>query len=346
MPKIAIIIPLLNRHEFTERILGYYNIYKVDYTFYLADGSKNKIFNQKKLRKQFPNIKIIYKSFPFDANYKLYAYKMLKMTKTIKSKYVYQIANDDFFNPLFLKKAEKFLNQNKSYSMVGGIVRNIRIIQLFKPTNDHGKFYSHEKVQYHQYKDVYKDINFNKTENRVIHFESSLPYENVIKSSTYIKIWKLINQFQINDGFEMTWFFNIVPLLDGKKKHLNIISTVRQSNTYKGLGMIEMFSGASKKRFFEFLKFLQYKNIIKSKIIIKKLKNTSDASIDVLDNKSTFGKKNSRKKIYFPVYLIFKETILKINYIFTYIFFYFYRNKYQSIYLKIHTIFNHRKNKL
>ena len=79
MSKIAIILPLLDRHEFTERILSYYNLNRVKYTFYLADGSKVKKFNGKYLKKKFPFVKIVYKAFPFDSNFKFFTSKMIKI---------------------------------------------------------------------------------------------------------------------------------------------------------------------------------------------------------------------------------------------------------------------------
>ena len=250
MSKTTIVIPLLDRHEFTERVLSYYNINKVDNLFYIADGSKKKRFNQKYLEKKFPNVRLNYKSFPFDKNFKLFTKKMFEVAKTIKSQYVYQIANDDFFNPNFLKKSELFLSKNKSYNFVGGKVMNFKIIQPFKNVNDFGYFKIDKKVQYWHYKNVYKSINNNSRIKRVENFISSLTYECLIKKSTYLEIWKKAYKFNVANSFELNWFMNIIPLIKGKKHFINMISVLRQSNTHEGLGLSEMLkTGANRKRY-------------------------------------------------------------------------------------------------
>ena len=51
MVKTAILVPLLGRSEFTKRFLEFNNLIKAKQTFYLADGSKKKIFSQSFLKK-------------------------------------------------------------------------------------------------------------------------------------------------------------------------------------------------------------------------------------------------------------------------------------------------------
>lgn len=343
MSKVTIVIPLFDRHEHTNRILGYYNLNKVNFTFILADGSKKKIFNQNYFNKKFPFIKIIYKKFPEDKNYNLYVKKMLNISKKINSKYVYQIANDDFFNPIFIKKAEKFLDRNRNYSFVGGIVRNVRIVQLFKPVNDFGIIKFQKKNQYHNYKNIYRDINHSSLEKRVVLFLSSLPYESVIKRETYHEIWKLIAEFKIMSPHEIDWFFNMIPLVHGKKKFLKIISTIRQSNTYNGMALdVISLNGASKKRFNKYLKFLTNKKIFKSKILLNKLKNTENYKLSIV-NENELSMYLTYKKKYFKFYTFFKNCIFGLNYIFTFFIFMFYRNKYTPLYDKISKNFNSKR---
>ena len=341
MTKVTIIIPLFDRHEHTDRILGYYNLNKVDYTFFLADSSKKKKFNQKYFDKKFPFIKIYYKSFPTDRNGNSYAKKMLNISRKVKSKYVYQCANDDFFNPLFIKKAEKFLDKNKDHSFVGGIVRNVRIIQLFKPVNDFGIIKFQKKNQYHNYKGIYRDINHKNYEKRIIFCLSSLACESVIRIKTYNKIWKLINEFKVNNFHEIDWFLMVVPLVHGKKKLLKIISTIRQSNTFSGLGLYNVTSkAATQKRFDQFLYFLYDKKIIKSKLLFNQLKVSKFYKLSFENNQKNENKYLLLKKKYFQLYLNIKNFVFKINYIITIFIFLLYKNKYDTLYEKIHRAFN------
>ena len=345
MSKISIIIPLFDRHSFTERILSYYELNKVEYPFYIADGSKKKIFNQKFLQKKFPNIKIIYKSFPYDKNFRLYNKKMLKVAESIKSEYVYQIANDDFFNPSFLKQSELFLNKNKTYTFVGGIVRNFRVVQPFKNVNDFGFFSWIKGIQYSHYKNVYKSVKSENKINRVENFLSSLTYECLIKRSTYLEIWKNAYKFKITDSFELNWFMSIIPLIRGKKHFINMTSTLRQCNTHEGLGLTEMQRlGATRERYLNFVTFLKDQNILTSKPIIEKLLKTKDSSLDIFSPTSLIGKKHFFKLKWFPIYHSIKSKIRIINFYLFYIFFLFHKNKYEKLFSEIKTHFDDKKN--
>jgi glycosyltransferase domain-containing protein len=345
MSKITIVIPLLDRHEFTERVLSYYNLNKVEYLFYIADGSKQKKFNQQSLKKKFPNIKIFYKSFPFDRNFRLFNKKMVKVAESIKSPYVYQLSNDDFFNPNFLKKSELFLSKNKSYNFVGGKVRNFKVIQLFKNVNDFGFFKMQKIVQYSDYKNIYKSIKNNNRIKRVENFVSSLTYECLIKRVTYLEIWKSAYKFQVINSFELNWFMNIIPLIRGKKYFINMTSTLRQCNTYEGLGLSDMLkSGAKKERYLNFLAFLKKQKILSSELIIKKLKKTNDSNIDIIDPLSQVGKKHFFKTKWFPFYTLIKNNIKKFNFYLFFMFFLFKKNKYKFLFYKVKKHFDDNKN--
>jgi len=345
MSKTTIIVPLLDRHEFTERVLSYYNINKVNHLFYIADGSKKKKFNQKYLEKKFPNVRLKYKSFPFDKNFKLFTKKMFEVAKGIKTQYVYQIANDDFFNPNFVKKSELFLSKNKSYNFVGGKVLNFKIIQPFKKVNDFGYFKMEKKVQYWHYKKVYKSNNSNSRIKRVENFLTSLTYECLIKKSTYLEIWKYAHRFNVANSFELNWFMNIIPLINGKKHFINMTSVLRQCNTHEGLGLSEMLkTGAKRKRYTNFLIFLQKQKILTSKLALAKLKKAKNSAIDIIDPTTPEGKKNIFKTKWFPIYQSIKNNIKNVNYYLLYLFFLNKKNKYASLLNKIKIYLNDKKN--
>ena len=320
MSKTAILVPLLGREKFTERFLEFNNLIKSKETFYLADGSKNKVFSQTSLQKKYPHIKIIYKNYPFDENFDFYSNKMNKILKEIKEEYIMQIANDDFYNYKFVEKAQKFLSKNKSYSLVGGKIQNVRIIYLFKNVNDYGKLYFQKKDQYYQYGKIYESIDEKDKNKRVFQFLQTLPYECLIRKKTVLKIWKLSKEFKIKNSMEMNWFYNIIPLIFGKKKFFNMYSQIRQCNTHESLGLSDLYEkGGSRKRFYDFLKLMKNKNLIKKKLVLEKLKRVDDMDIDVFNlNRNLYF-----KKIWFPVYVVFKRSILLLNSIVFGIFFIF-----------------------
>ena len=340
MVKTAILVPLLGRPEFTERFLEFNNLINAKETFYLADGSKKKIFSQSFLQKKYPNIKIIYKKYPFDKNFSFFTNKMNRIIKEIREDYIMQIANDDFYNILFINKAEKFLINNPSYSLVGGLVKNVRIIQLFKLINDFGRIYVQKGIQYSNYGDISKDINYKNKDKRIFDFLSTLPYECLIRKTTVAKIWKLAKKFRVRNGGELNWFYNIVPLIDGKKKHFKMISQIRQNNTYNGLGVSDILAeGTSRDRYYKFLELINKQNMIKTKSVLEKMKKVADNSIDVTSSNNDLN----LKKIWFPYYFQFKIFILKLNSIFFFPFLFFVKNKYKNLFTKIKILFNINK---
>ena len=342
MAKTAILVPLLGRPEFTKRFLEFNNLLKAKETFYLADGSKKKIFSQSFFKKKYPNIKIIYKKYPFDKNFSFYTHKMNRIIKEIREDYIMQIANDDFYNIFFINKAEKFLNNNPSYSLVGGFVKNLRIIQLFKLINDFGIIYVQKKIQYSNYGKIFKDINYKNKDKRIFNFLSTLPYECLVRKSTFVKIWKLAKKFKVKNSCELNWFYNIIPLIDGKKKYFKMLSQIRQNNTYYGLGVSDILterSSASRVRYYKFLELINEQNMIKTQSVLEKMKKVDDNSIDVTSSNNDLN----LKKIWFPYYFQCKTFILKFNSIIFSPFLFFVTNKYKNLFVKIMILFRINK---
>ena len=158
MNTIAIILPLYDRPDFAIRFLDFYNRKKCKFSFYIPDGSKKKFFTQKYLERKFRNLKIIYKSYPYDKNFYMFIKKMNSISKIIREKYIMLIADDDFFNLEFIKKAKKYLDKNKEFSLVAGLIKNIRVILPFKSINDHGYVLIQKSIQYSQYGSIFEDV--------------------------------------------------------------------------------------------------------------------------------------------------------------------------------------------
>jgi len=324
--KTAILVPLYGRKEFTERLLGYYNANKCIYPIYLSDGSAKQQFNQSYLNETYKFLKIIYLRFPYDKNYIAYSKKVYETLKKIKHKYVYVLTNDDFVNLNFIKKAEFFLDNNNDYFLVGGLVYNYRIIQIFKRVNDFGYFLKSRL----QYRGFYKDISSSKIHERVESYRSATTLECLIRKETLLNIWKLAYQFKANNFTEQLWFFLLIPLIKGKKKFLNMISLLRQQNTYFSEGQVVPFIKTDKNRYDVFVNFLIKKRqiFLKDSLTIKTIKKLY-INIDTV-------KEERVKKLFFHYYNKIKKIFLFINEL---IFFTYFilnnKKKYNSLYKKI-----------
>ena len=307
MNTIAIILPLYDRPDFAIRFLDFYNRKKCKFSFYIPDGSKKKFFTQKYLERKFRNLKIIYKSYPYDKNFYMFIKKMNSISKIIREKYIMLIADDDFFNLEFIKKAKKYLDKNKEFSLVAGLIKNIRVILPFKSINDHGYVLIQKSIQYSQYGSIFEDVSSNNKEKRLKNFLMTLPYESLIRSSVFKKIFSLAKEFKVQNSFELTWFMNFIPLAIGKKKQLKLLSQIRQCNTYTGLGQHDMLynTGASRTRYLKFLKMLENKKIITFKITNLLKKNIDNNILDIIDKKNMDKKYNFLKIKIIILYIIF-----------------------------------------
>ena len=321
--KSAILVPLFGRKEFTERLLSYYNSKKCTYTIYLSDGSLKQQFTQSYLNKSYKFLKIIYLRFPYDKDYILYSKKVYETLKKIRCKYVYVLTNDDFVNLDFIKKAEFFLENNNDYVFVGGKVYNYKIIQLFKRSNEFG-FFLRSRLQY---QGLYKNISSDNIHERVRLYLSATTLECLIRKKTLLKIWKLAYQFKARNFIEQLWFFLLVPLIDGKKKILNMLSLLRQKNTYFSEGQSLVFAKTDKNRYNLFVDFLVKKTFLKDYLAIKIIKK-----LYILVSMP----KNSKNNNLFTYYIKIKKLILFINELIFFIYFKLNsKNKYNSLYKNI-----------
>ena len=135
--------------------------------------------------------------------------------------------------------------------------------------------------------DQYSKMYHNNKEKRLKNFLMTLPYESLIRSSVFKKIFSLAKEFKVQNSFELTWFMNFIPLVIGKKKQLKLLSQIRQCNTYTGLGQHDMLynTGASRTRYLKFLKMLNNKKIITFKITNLLKKNIDNNILDIIDKK-------------------------------------------------------------
>ena len=122
-------------------------------------------------------------------------------------------------------------------------------------------------------------------------------------------------------------------------------SVLRQCNTHEGLGLSEMLkTGAKRKRYTNFLIFLQKQKILTSKLALAKLKKAKNSAIDIIDPTTPEGKKNIFKTKWFPIYQSIKNNIKNVNYYLLYLFFLNKKNKYASLLNKIKIYLNDKKN--
>jgi glycosyltransferase domain-containing protein len=160
---LTIVIPTKDRLDFFYKIIDYYSQKKFTCKILIIDSSSKKIFNIKKkyiiLKKQ-KKIKIFH---IFGK-----AHEVIKIgAKAIKTKYVAQSGDDDFYILSGLKAAINFLKRNKSYIGVFGKsylvekYENKKIVNLISDNFNSissGNSYKRLMMQIYNYKNVFFSV--------------------------------------------------------------------------------------------------------------------------------------------------------------------------------------------
>ena len=116
---LTILIPTYNRHELIKKLLSFYELSKFKGNIIIIDSSENEILIKTRLLiKKFKKIKVEYVEYKNDA----YSAKC-KVFDKIKTKYVVQSGDDDYYFSKGLVKIIRYLNKNShlKYAVGDGV---------------------------------------------------------------------------------------------------------------------------------------------------------------------------------------------------------------------------------
>jgi len=119
MKSVNIIIPTRNRTHCLKRLLSYYDQYKIDYKFIIADSSSD--INKEKNKENISSIKnlnILHHKL-YSPDISLY-YKIADVINYAENKYSVICADDDFITPNGIENATDFLAKNPEYACALG----------------------------------------------------------------------------------------------------------------------------------------------------------------------------------------------------------------------------------
>jgi len=118
---LTILIPLKGRDDYTVRCVNYLNFIECPYRILFADGGKNsKIQELLENKDNFPNLNYEYIRYPYDATLADFYKKMTAAASLVKTPFVYQYDNDDFFITETVQKCVDFLIENPDYNSAKG----------------------------------------------------------------------------------------------------------------------------------------------------------------------------------------------------------------------------------
>ena len=204
--KITIIIISYNRPKYLKRSIDYYisNGFKV----IVIDGSKKKQDSQIKNKKlRYVNLR------------KSYHERFIYSAKLVKTKYSILVNDDEFFFPEFIDSSIKFLEENKNYGTVCGIVFTF--------------FFKNEKIFFNRAYTYFSEriSQSNIIEERIknsIYNPSVHGYNSVMRSQIFKGEAKLLSKLKdVKNIFFKELMLNTFIISKGKSKFLKNLAWFR-----------------------------------------------------------------------------------------------------------------------
>lgn len=208
LEEVTIIIPTYNRHFLLNRSIEYYSNFNC--SIIICDSSEKEIFVSSKCSRL--NY-LHYQNTTFSK-------KLYNAIRNVKTKYVCLSADDDFLSIKGIQEGVLFLNNNLDYYSVQG-----------------------KYLQFYSNKNKFTTVNLYDAAG-LIHYNSDSPFQRIADSSNngmhllyaLHKTEALLNSFKVSElCIPLTmveYTSNLIPLLYGKHKMLNILWMVRDPKRY------------------------------------------------------------------------------------------------------------------
>jgi glycosyltransferase domain-containing protein len=117
--KVAILIPTMNRPDFIERVMGYYNSLNSPHPIYIGDASNTEIATRiSNSLKRFKNVEVKY--FHWEGLDTLRTIVKLAEYANVENQFCAFSGDDDYFIPSSLTLCSQFLSENMEYRTVQG----------------------------------------------------------------------------------------------------------------------------------------------------------------------------------------------------------------------------------
>ena len=289
---ISIIIPTKNRYIYLKKLINYYDDIKFKGTLIIIDSSDHEdLAKTKILINQNTNLSINYVVYQSDE----IACKF-RICKDIKSKYVVQSGDDDYYAITGLRKIIKFLDKNKDYIAASGygytVGYNLKN-NIFKGISKYNILCTNKNNPLERVKDW--KIKGNVADYTVCKSEV---YQKILENIWYDENFKL---YLLRTYWEYTFKFYI--FLYGKSSVLDTFYMVRLRIPENSLAFPEATNLVYLNNKRSFLKAYFF-SIKKLKLIIKNLDDKDSQEIFLL------AKKNIKKEIY----MIIKKSKVNLFY--------------------------------
>ena len=232
--KLTITLTLKGRDEFTYRWMDYMNNIACPYKILIADGGDNK-FLEEHLRNHsnYPLINYEYIRYPFDETISHFFKKLENLISKVKTEYILQADNDDFFLLDRIPELIDFLKNNHDYISARGQLVNFEVFNKkgISKAQVRGSRYEASAILSES---IDSDCPLQRVEKLCLGMAKNDYYSNwysITKTKTLKKVWKNLITLQNKETITIEILAHIFLLIEGKIKVINKPFYLRQSNT-------------------------------------------------------------------------------------------------------------------
>ena len=232
--KLTIVLLLKDRIDFTLRWMQYMNDAKCPYEIFIADGGEDQfIENFLNNNSNYPNLKYKYIRYPFDNDLDSFYNKYHDVINLVKTEYVIQADNDDFFILDHIPKLIKALEVNQEIVGVRGTHADFSIFN-----NHDNKINLANGSRYSAIERLVPSIAMNSAVNRVEYFCKNVSkfdyYSNwycIYRTDLIVEIWNRLIKLSPKEPLVIEILMHVFILERGKIKIFDFPFYLRQTGT-------------------------------------------------------------------------------------------------------------------
>jgi glycosyltransferase domain-containing protein len=232
--KLTIILTLKGRDEFTYRWMGYMNANKCPFKIIIADGGDGmQIEAHLRNVNNFPNLDYDYIRYPFDVNVDSFYKKLENVISIVKTDYILQADNDDFFLLDRIPRLIEFLDQNPDYVAARGHLVNFEVYNEkgISKAQVRGCCYNAYEKNAPSITDDCPLIRIEKLCHGMADYDYYSNWYSVIRTSPLQKIWSDLITIPIKEVIVLEILTHVFLMHAGKLKVISSPFYLRQSNT-------------------------------------------------------------------------------------------------------------------
>jgi glycosyltransferase domain-containing protein len=227
--KLTILLPLKDKEPFTWRWLSWAQECAMPYVVLIADGGTCGL--DLRLLERFPNLRLQYIRYPFDASLLDFYAKMADALGRVATPYTAVASNDDFLSSEGLQKCVDFLDAHPGYVAAAGdqqdfVIRSGPRSHLFVP--HYGEFVVGD--QCYPAKSLEQDTVFERMVDYVNNHFNSFLWGGVLRTRELTLTWDTISKSDIDDLRFALHLFYLLPITCGKIRRIPGLYGLHQAN--------------------------------------------------------------------------------------------------------------------